>query len=161
MNVIRKIVVLIIISLSSVSLCAQNDLNINSIFEEYGKQKGSILIELGKDVLGKHTKISRYKSLIMSLDKDAVKLTQEAILKDVEKGTIVVESQKDGNIETAYYYLPKKKDSDYYEYILYSNKSKKMTLIYLRGKFPPRDLEKEFNKLKNLLITVNNKQIKL
>jgi hypothetical protein len=36
-----------------------------------------------------------------------------------------------------------------------------MTLIYIRGAFPPSRLEKELDGLKDLFIEVNNKRLKL
>ncbi|MCC8144973.1 MAG: DUF6108 family protein [Bacteroidales bacterium] len=161
MNIEKKIIAVIFLLLAAFSVSAQKGLNINAVFEEYGKQKGSILIELGKDVLDGHTRIDRYKSLIVPSDSEILETTQEAIRKDANKGSILLESKKDGKIETAYYCLEKKENSDYYEYILFTNKSKKMTVIYVRGKFSPSHLEDELNKLKGLFIKVNNKRIKL
>jgi hypothetical protein len=139
---------------------AQNDLNIETVFQNHGKQKGAILIELAKDVLGGHTQINRYKSMIFPSDTTTVKATVNAIRQDLENGKVLMENKKDGKIETGYYYL-KKQDSPDYEYILFTDKSGKMTLIYLKGKFPPDRLENELNKLKDLFIKVNNKRIKL
>jgi hypothetical protein len=72
-----------------------------------------------------------------------------------------MESRKNGEIETGYYCLKKKEDSPDCEYILFTRKSRKMTLIYIKGHFPPAQLEKELDKLKNLFLKVNNKRIKL
>ncbi|MCL1937637.1 MAG: hypothetical protein FWF52_04485 [Candidatus Azobacteroides sp.] len=72
-----------------------------------------------------------------------------------------MESKKDGKIETGYYCIEKKDDSPFFQYILFSQKNRKMTLIYLRGDFPPSQLEEELHKLKDLFIKVNNKRIKL
>jgi hypothetical protein len=141
---------------------AQANLNIDAIFDAYGKQGGSILIELGKDVLGSHTQIKRYKSLIIPSDTAMIRQTEEAIANDTKGGRTLMESRKGGTVETASYCL-KKKDAKTpeYEYILFSGKSQKMTLIYVRGNFPPERLESELRRLKNLFIKVNNKQIKL
>jgi hypothetical protein len=65
---------------------------------------------------------------------------------------------------TSYCCLKKKNNSSDqdYEYILFTNnKSKKMTLIYIKGNFPPDQLGKELLELKDLFIKVNNKKIKL
>jgi hypothetical protein len=161
MNKLKKILFLIPFLFVYFFANAQKELNIETIFKQYGKQEGSVLIELAKDVLENHTKINRYKSLIVSSDSTIVNKTLEAIRKDVENGNILMESNKDGKIETGYYCLKKKDDSPDHEYILFTNKSRKMTLIYIKGGFPPNQLEDELYELKNLFIRVNNKRIKL
>ena len=139
---------------------AQNDLNIETVFQDHGKQKGAILIELAKDVLSGHTQINRYKSLILPADTGIVNTAVKAIQEDLKNGKTLMENKKEGKIETGYYCL-KRQDSLDYEYILFTDKSQKMTLIYLKGEFPPSQLENELNKLKDLFIKVNNKRIKL
>ncbi|MDR2804692.1 MAG: hypothetical protein LBB85_03490 [Dysgonamonadaceae bacterium] len=140
---------------------AQKDLDIAAIFDEYGRQEGAILIELGKDVLGDHTRIKHYKSLIVPSDTAMVRMTEAAIDRDTQDGLKILESKKNGKIESISCCLKKDKKAPEYEYILYSCQSRKMTLIYVRGNFPPEELENELSKLKNLFIKVNNKRLKL
>jgi hypothetical protein len=162
MNTLKKIIFLLAFLLLYSGVNAQKGLSIESIFQAYGKRDGSVLIELAKDVLGNnHTKINLYKSLIVSSDSAIVNASLKAILSDRENGSILLESQKNGKIETGYYCLEKKENSPDYEYILFTNKSRKMTLIYLKGNFPPSRLEEELDQLKNLFLKVNNKRIKL
>jgi hypothetical protein len=160
MNTLKKIFFSVFFLLTCVFAGAQNGLNVDSIFQNHGKQKGAVLIELAKDVLGGHTQISRYKSLILPLDTGIVRVIINAIEQDLKSGKILMETKKDGKVETGYYCLKKQESTDY-EYILFTDKSRKITLIYLRGKFPPDQLENELNKLKDLFIKVNNKRIKL
>jgi hypothetical protein len=140
---------------------AQKSLNIEAIFGDYGKRDGSVLIELAKDVLGGHSRIKRYKSLIIPSDSAIVRASMEAIRKDLKDGRILMESRENGRVEVGYYCLTKAEHAREYEYVLFTNKLKKMTLIYISGRFPPHNLEDELSKLKNLFIKVNNKQIKL
>jgi len=149
MNTLKKIFLSAVFLLTYIFAGAQNDLNIETIFQDHGKQKGAILIELAKDVLGHRTQISRYKSLILLSDTGAVNATINAIQRDLKNGKILMENKKDGKIETGYYVL-KEPNSTHYEYILYTDKSRKMTLIYLKGTFPPNQLENELNKLKDI-----------
>jgi hypothetical protein len=160
MNTIKKIILSATFLLICAFAGAQNNLNIGTIFQDHGKQKGAIFIELSKDVLSEHTQISRYKSLILPSDTGIVNATINAIQKDLKNGKILMENKRDGKIETGYYCLKEQNSTDY-EYILFTDKSQKMTLIYLRGAFPPDQLEDELNKLKDLFIKVNNKRIKL
>ncbi|MDR3226701.1 MAG: hypothetical protein LBT56_03410 [Prevotellaceae bacterium] len=161
MNTIKKIIVMLGFLLAAFSANAQKNLNIEKIFENYGKQDGSILIELAQDVLKNNTKINRYKSMIIDFDSQIADLCTAAIEKDVKNGNIMMELKKDGKTETAYYCLSKNNDNPNYEYILFTNKNQKITLIYLRGVFEPKQLEKELNELQSLFIKVNNKRIKL
>ena len=160
MNGLKKIFLLATFLFTYVFAGAQNNLNIETIFQDHGKQKGAILIELAKDVLSGHTQINRYKSLILPSDTGVVNATINAIQKDLKNGKILMENKKDGKIETGYYWVKRQNSTDY-EYILFTDKSQKMTLIYLKGAFPPDQLNDELNKLKDLFIKVNNKRIKL
>jgi len=161
MKAIKLIILSLGLLLTATSMQAQKGLSIDSVFNDYGKEEGSILIELARDVLGNRTRISKYKSLIRENDPDAYNVAIEAIEKDLEDGLKLMESKKDGKIESGYYCLKKAPESNTYEYILFKYKSKKLTLVYVRGNFPPLELEKELSKLKDLFIKVNNKRIKL
>jgi hypothetical protein len=138
-------------------ISAQENLNVETIFCNYGKQKGSILIELGKDVLGEHTKIKRYKSLTVFSNQTIVDSVMNTIQNDLKYSEILMESRKNGKIEIGYYCLRKENKGSDFEYILFSNKAGKMTLIYLRGNFLSGRLENELEKLKNLFIKIHHK----
>jgi hypothetical protein len=99
--------------------------------------------------------------LIIPVDSAIISATVESIQNDLKNGRILMESRKNGEVESGYYCLTKQNNAKEYEYILFTNKSKKMTLIYIRGHFLPNRLEHELDKLKKLFIKVNNKQIKL
>jgi len=161
MNTLTKLIFLSNFLLASTFVSAQKDLNIATIFDDYGKLEGSILIELAKDVLGNNTKIEHYKSLIILPTSENKEAIEEAIQKDIEGSKKIMETRKDGKIETAYYCLKKKKNSSGYQYILFNSRDEKMTLIYVKGDFPPSKLEKELETLKDLFIKINNKRIKL
>ncbi|MDR1370528.1 MAG: hypothetical protein LBJ72_10480 [Dysgonamonadaceae bacterium] len=142
------------------NLTAQQTLQTEQIFETYGKQEGAILIELSTDILAEHTNMKVYKSFTIASRVHVIAAATAAIKNDIQGGSKLMETRKNGRIETGYYCLKRQEDT-VYEYILYKEKSKKMTLIYIRGYFPPRKLESELNKLKDLFIYVNNKRIKL
>ncbi|MDR2126436.1 MAG: DUF6108 family protein [Prevotellaceae bacterium] len=161
MNILKKIITIFGFLFACTSINAQKNLNIEAIFESYGKQEGAVLIELAKDVLENHTKINRYKSMIIPYDPKIADICTNAVKADIKDGIVIMESTKGGKIETAYYCLKKNDNNTDYEYILFTKKNRKITLIYLKGNFQPHKLESELNTLKNLFITVNNKQIKL
>jgi hypothetical protein len=166
MNNFKKTLFLLLLVLPALSAHAQANLNIDKIFNNYGKQDGAVLIELAKDVLGNYTAIHRYKSLIVPTDSAKLNATLEAIKKDLQKGhsgsgLVLMETQKNGKVESATYVLGREAHSPTYEYILFKHKAQKLTLIYIRGNFPPEQLQDELDKLKDLFIKVNNKRIKL
>ncbi|GHU88131.1 hypothetical protein FACS1894155_02390 [Bacteroidia bacterium] len=143
------------------SIMAQTNPEVDKIFETYGKQKGAVLIELSTDILAGHTQMKLYKSLTTASNDPLIAATTTAIENDIEGGMKLIKTLKNGKVETGYYCLKKEDRSSMYEYILYKEKSKKMTLIYIRGNFSPQQLERELGKLKDLFIYVNNKRIKL
>ncbi|KAA6302405.1 MAG: hypothetical protein EZS26_001518 [Candidatus Ordinivivax streblomastigis] len=160
MNTGKKIIILFGFLLIYFVGNAQNGLNLDSIFENYGKQKGSVLVDLRKDVLENHTKIVHYKSLIMNLDDDLFEILQEQLYATSSTGGYGCETQCINGKCTHFYH--QSIGSGVYEYYLLSKKSKKMTLIYVKGKIAPGNaLKEELNKLKDLFINVNNNEIKL
>lgn len=140
---------------------AQDHLQIKKVFDTYGKQEGSVMVQLSKDILSQGSRITFYKSLITNQDVPKLQLIIEALETDIKNGSKLSELKKDGNIESAIYVLSATPKGDEYEYILYKVKSKKITLVYLKGKFPPNELDRELGKLKDLFIVVNNKRLKL
>jgi hypothetical protein len=141
---------------------AQRILSIDTLFANYGKQKGSIMIELAKDVLDGHTQIERYKCLIADANPEIIRQVETALQSDFSEENryayqnVLKEIKEDGKIRTVYYVFVREKFSSVWEYILYTNKNKKFTLIYLKGDFPDALLDEELKKLKNLFIEINN-----
>jgi hypothetical protein len=157
MNTFKKIIV--VSGFVFACICAEAQIgSVKDIFQNYGKRKGSTFIDLGKAVLGSHTKICRYKSLIFPADTALVNVIANEIRANYRE--TLMESMKDGQFETGYYYM-KNPNSSEYAYILFTNKSQIITLVYIVGTFPPDKLNNELDKLKDLFITVNNKQVKL
>jgi len=158
-NMKSKILILIICQIAILPIIAQEHLNIKNVFDKYGKQEGSVLVQLSTDILSQGSKITFYKSLIINESDDVSNTIIRAVESDVKKGSKISEIKKNGKIETGTYVI--KMSDNSYEYILFKNKSKKLTLVYLKGNFAPDNLDKELSKLKDLFIYVNNKRIKL
>lgn len=157
----QKIFIIIAIFQSvALTAYAQDHLKIKEVFDKYGKQKGSVLVQLSTDILSQgNCRISVYKSLVMDEDAPKTQFATQSIEVDIKKGSKISETNKNGKLELATYTLKVNNKSN--EYILYKNKSKKITLVYLKGDFPPQQLDSELNKLKDLFIYVNNKRIKI
>ena len=127
---------------------AQKDLRINDIFEDIGKQKGT-LVKLGPDVLSTRTSIERYTSLRIKADEDVLKKVEDALNEDtLQAEEILVSDKKDGS-KIRQYGLAKPRNN---EYILYQLNEGYISLVYLKGNFPSKSLKKELDKLKDLFI---------
>ena len=166
----RKYYLFLLFFLISSVAFSQNDLHINKIFEDYGKKEGSVLIELGKDILDNHTKINRYRSLLIVSDSVNVEIAKQigqAIKSDFKangsygNGVILKEKFKDGILTEAIYSLGKPNNEKETEFIMFTYKSKQITLVYLKGKFEALQLKEELKSLEDLFIYVNKKRIKL
>ncbi|MDL2322429.1 hypothetical protein LJC52_00390 [Bacteroidales bacterium OttesenSCG-928-A17] len=131
---------------------AQKGLNINHIFEDIGKQKGT-LIQLGPDVLSPQTNIVLYKSLRIKANSDLLETIENALAKDTKSAKILLSSdrKKEGS-KTTHYELKKKENVPFYEYILFNYSNGYISLVYLKGNFSSGELKNELNKLKDLFI---------
>ncbi len=161
MNACKKIMLLCLMVLPIGQILSQESLAIEKIFNMYGKKRGAVLIELSTDVLEGHTRISFYKSMITELSDFAQQEVIQAINDDMQGGKKVMETVKDGEVESGYYYLKREPYAPLHEYILYKVKGKTVTLIYIQCDFVPSELKRELDKLKDLFIYVNDKRIKL
>lgn len=154
----RKIFILNCLLLTILSATAQEHLGIKNIFDRYGKQEGSVLVQLASDVLSQGSNISLYKSLVMDYSTQKEQDILSYLKQDVT--SIISDVKKNGKTESGMYLVGPAKEKNY-EYVLYKNKSNKITVVYLKGNFPPKKLDSELNKLKDLFIYVNNKRLKI
>jgi len=151
----------------SILCSAQSGLSVDSVFNEYGRRQGSALLDLNKDVLGGHTRIERYKCLIIKANDIAANDIRKALATDRESrskhtnAVTIKEITENGTLQNASYCLGNEAESSVTEYLLYSVSKGRITLVYLTGRFQPRELNGELSKLKDLFIKVNNKEIKL
>jgi hypothetical protein len=163
----KRVILLCSLLLTVSSADAQTGLSIDTLFNGYGRQRGSVLIDLAKDVLDSHTRIERYKCLIINFKSDIALRMEEAVCRDFKNrghygnGVIIKEIRENGQLHNASYMLGKDASSSVAEYILYSCHKDKITLVYLNGHFGADRLNYELEKLKDLFIKVNDKKIKL
>lgn len=152
---IKTMLFIIICLVATPPLSAQNNAAVKSVFDRYGKQKGSIMIQLSTDILSPKTDITFYRSLVIKQN-DIIYQTVASALEDVaNQGTKLTEIRKNGKLENAAYSIPVNSDNNEYDYILYNYTDSQITLVYMKGKFPPKNLDKELKKLKDLFIYIN------
>lgn len=153
MKVLKFYLPLLLISLFSFSGFAQKDLKVNEIFETIGKQKGT-LIKLGSDVLKPNTNIDQYVSLRIKADKNVSAIVDNALAEDTKWAEgLLNSSDKLNKSETRHYKLAPLNDNSLpNEYILFQQSKGYISLVYLKGNFPSKDLRKELDKLKDLFL---------
>ena len=117
----------------STNVRAQSDLEISKVFEKYGKQKGSVMVEMTKEMLEGYD-ISYYKSIVVSNNTEAGNFTRECLKTDQNGAKKVKQVVSNGELSSIYLQLPKK--GKYYRLILFNetrNPELKMTLIYIES----------------------------
>jgi len=152
-----KIILLMLVSqIVSISLLAQSNQQVKDVFDLYGKQKGAVMVQLSTDILASKSRITLYKSLVVNNDEDVRQSVSEILGNEnlILKEISVV--RKNGKTVNGVYLMSESTTgkSKVYEYLLY-NLSSKLTFVYLRGDFPPDDLDNELKKLKDLFIYLN------
>ena len=85
-----------LLQIVSMSVVAQDHLNIKSIFDKYGKQEGSVLVQLSSDILSQGSNITFYKSLIINNDVAKERDVLNLLKLDIDKNVIVSEVNKNG-----------------------------------------------------------------
>ena len=135
------LVVLFIAGFGS-GLKAQSDLEINRIFDKYGKQKGSVMVEMSKEMLEGYD-FTFYKSIVISNNKEAGDFTRGCLQTDQNGAKKVKQVVTNGKISSVYLQLPKK--GKYNRLILFNEKSVpelKMTLIYIESEKDTEEIMK-------------------
>jgi hypothetical protein len=155
----KALVLFTLFQLVLLGTSAQNHLKVKEIFDKYGKQEGAVLVQLSSDVLSQGSNLTFYKSLILDIHPAREQDLLNALGQDIRNGQIVSEVKKNGKVESGTYLFGSSGKTS--EFILYKNKSGKITLVYLKGNFRPNQLNDELRKLKDLFIYVNNKRLKI
>lgn len=131
---------LIILLLTAVGTAhAQQGLQIASIFQKYGKQKGVTMVELSKEMLDTY-QMTLYKSIVFKDVEEALPTIIRCLETDKKKARKVKEVVAGGQIQSGYYQLPQLKE-DINRFILFkTGKKSSATLIYIEGELEADDL---------------------
>lgn len=118
---------------------AQQGLQIASVFQKYGKQKGVTMVELSKEMLDTY-QMTLYKSIVFKDVEEALPTIIRCLEADREKARKVKEVVAGGQIQSGYYQLPQLKE-DINRFILFkTGKKSSATLIYIEGELEADDL---------------------
>lgn len=119
-------------------LAAQEGLNVDKVFQRYGKAKGCKMVVMRNTEL-KGYKLRTYKSLVYKKLHSAI---QPYLAADKKKARKIREVIEEGQLVSGYYMMPPLLGG-INRYILFSNVGgSKGTVIYIEGALSPDDIMK-------------------
>ena len=132
-KVIRTTWIILLLTVASGMARAQQGLQIASVFQKYGKQKGVTMVELSNEMLETY-QMTLYKSLVFKDVEEALPTILNCLDADKKKAKKVKEVVAGGQIQSGYYQLP-------HRFILFkTGKKGSATLIYIEGELDADDL---------------------
>ncbi|MBU9018371.1 hypothetical protein KTG24_11220 [Bacteroides fragilis] len=138
-KVIRTTWIILLLTVASGMARAQQGLQIASVFQKYGKQKGVTMVELSNEMLETY-QMTLYKSLVFKDVEEALPTILNCLDADKKKVKKVKEVVAGGQIQSGYYQLPQLKE-DVNRFILFkTGKKGSATLIYIEGELDADDL---------------------
>ena len=138
-KVIRTTWIVLLLTVASGMVRAQQGLQIASVFQKYGKQKGVTMVELSNEMLETY-QMTLYKSLVFKDVEEALPDILNCLEADMRKARKVKEVVAGGQIQSGYYQLPQLKE-DVNRFILFkTGKKGSATLIYIEGELDADDL---------------------
>ena len=138
-KVIRTTWIILLLTVASGMARAQQGLQIASVFQKYGKQKGVTMVELSNEMLETY-QMTLYKSLVFKDVEEALPTILNCLDADKKKAKKVKEEVAGGQIQSGYYQLPQLKE-DVNRFILFkTGKKGSATLIYIEGELDADDL---------------------
>ena len=127
-KVIRTTWIILLLTVASGMARAQQGLQIASVFQKYGKQKGVTMVELSNEMLETY-QMTLYKSLVFKDVEEALPTILNCLDADKKKAKKVKEVVAGGQIQSGYYQLPQLKE-DVNRFILFkTGKKGSATLI--------------------------------
>ena len=133
MNKIIRTTLITLLLTFAAHAAAQQGLQIATVFQKYGKQKGVTMVELSNEMLETY-QMTLYKSLVFKDASDALPTILRCLEADKKKAKKVKE------VVSGYYQLPQLKE-DVNRFILFkTGKKDSATLIYIEGELDADDL---------------------
>lgn len=136
--ILTSLVVLLLIVATGTAR-AQQGLQIATVFQKYGKQKGVTMVELSKEMLETY-QMTLYKSISFKDVEPYLSTITHCLEADKKKAKKVKEVVAGGQIQSGYYQLPQLRE-DVNRFILFkTGKKGTATLIYIEGELDADDL---------------------
>ena len=120
MNKIIRTTLITLLLTFAAHAAAQQGLQIATVFQKYGKQKGVTMVELSNEMLETY-QMTLYKSLVFKDASDALPTILRCLEADKKKAKKVKEVVSNGQIKSGYYQLPQLKE-DVNRFILFERK---------------------------------------
>ncbi len=134
----RMVFSIVLFFVSMLSAMAQEGLNVDKVFQRYGKAKGCKMVVMRNTEL-KGFKLRTYKSLVYKKLHSAI---QPFLAADKKKARKIREVIEEGQLVSGYYMMPPLAGG-INRYILFSNVGgSKGTVIYIEGTLSPDDIMK-------------------
>ena len=134
----RMVFSIVLFFVSMLSAMAQEGLNVDKVFQRYGKAKGCKMVVMRNTEL-KGFKLRTYKSLVYKKLHSAI---QPYLAADKKKARKIREVIEGGQLVSGYYMMPPLAGG-INRYILFSNVGgSKGTVIYIEGTLSPDDIMK-------------------
>ncbi len=134
----RMALSIVLFFVSFLPLAAQEGLNVDKVFQRYGKAKGCKMVVMRNTEL-KGYKLRTYKSLVYKKLHSAI---QPYLAADKKKARKIREVIEEGVLVSGYYMMPPLQGG-INRYILFSNVGgSKGTVIYIEGALSPDDIMK-------------------
>jgi len=133
---LKKIYLLALMAMAFVvpkQLNAQQDLQIGKVFDQYGKKKGVVMVQLTKEMLQGYN-FSLFKSIVIKNDSVAAAFTRKCIAKDQEGAKKIKQVLQNGEVSSIILQLAPRGDEN--RLILYNeslDEKKELTLIYIES----------------------------
>jgi len=127
---------------ASPKIYAQKDLQISKVFEQYGKNKGAVMVELTDEMLEDYD-FALFKSITIKNDPSAAGLIRSCLARDEEGAKKIKQVFASGIPTSIYLQLPRK--GKYNRLILFNESFRsgsKLTLIYIETKSESEDVLK-------------------
>lgn len=139
-TIIRTALIFLLFILTiTVGVHAQQGLQIASIFQKYGKQKGATMVELSNEILDTY-QMELYKSLVLKDAEEAMPTILCSLEADKKKAKKVKEVVEGGQVQSGYYQLPQLKEGINRFILFKTGKKGSATLIYIEGELEADDL---------------------
>lgn len=142
-TIFRLFILFLFLFTTGVTVQAQENLRINTVFEKYGKQKGATMVVLSGKALHNY-QLDKYRSITLQYDRTILEEIQQCLETDKQQAYQIKEVINNGIISSGYYQLPKQKNQ-INRYILFKiGNDGTATLIYMEG---GNDSEELINRL--------------
>ena len=144
MRSIKKYLILTLLFAVGVlpALKAQNDLQISKVFDQYGENRGVVMVELTDEMLDGYD-FSLFKSITIKNNPSAADFIRRCLSKDEAGAKKVKQVVSNGVPTSIYLQLPRREQL--YRLILFNESFKpinKITLIYIESKNDSEDVLK-------------------